>query len=455
MESQPRPIIRALIRRLPLIALLCVGIALFALVSEASRSDATRHGMPAHTAGPRPPRHVRLPSFAMAAQHGVDQLIGLGGRTPASQDPHNGLWGGHTMPNWWQSALALLSTVRYLERTHSTDPVYQRAIMLLYNKNVVRPNTHAPLDFANWFNDDTGWWGVAWLEAAKYELNVRHDRVNADKFLTVAEWDASFIDQQEKRCGGIEWGMGKPPDATTTAEYMALTAGLYGLRNDPGRFQDKSKAGRWLVDSQWALAYLIRTGLVNLKSGMVMDSIYGKSCKPYGRPLTYTEGEVAEALVQMGMALHQPAYYKQAAVFLRYAVNRKSGLVRRDGTLREHCEDVQYNCNRLQSRLDIPAYKGLLVNAIDDWSTVTRSKEFHPFLLTQAKSILRNAIVDGGSRPCSTAANCLFGPYWGPPPNLINWAIRRTVGGQESGIDAMTAVLPPAGVAAHRHIHRF
>jgi hypothetical protein len=450
MESEPRPTNRAVVRRLPLIALLCLGIAVFALVSEASKSNATRHEMPAHQARtsvpPRPRVPVDPPSFATAARNGVDQLIGLGGRTPASQDPHDGLWGGHTMPNWWQSALALLTMVRYLERTHNTNPVYQHSIMLLYNHNVVRPNTHAPLDFANWFNDDTGWWGVAWLEAARYELNVRHDQAAAAKFVEVAEWDASFIDQQAKRCGGIEWGMGKPPDTTTTAEYMALTAGLYGLRNSPGPFHDKIKAGQWLVDSQWALSYLIRTGLINLKSGKVTDSIYGKTCQPFGRPLTYSEGEVAEALIQMGTALHQPAYYKQAAIFLRYAISRQSGLVRRDGTLREHCEDVQYNCSRLLSRLDLPAYKGLLINAIDDYATVTGSKEFRPFLLTQARSILRDAVIDGGRHPCSTAANCLFGFYWGPPPHLADSsAIRRTVGGQESGIDAMTAVLPSTG----------
>src|SRR5207245_6444604 len=107
--------------------------------------------------------------------------------------------------------------VRYLERTHSTSPAYERSIRLLYSHNVVRPNTHAPLDFANWFSDDTGWWGVAWLEAAKYEIRVRHDSVEAAKFLEVAEWEANFLGQQPKSCGGIQWGMGKPPNAPTTA----------------------------------------------------------------------------------------------------------------------------------------------------------------------------------------------------------------------------------------------
>ena len=257
MDSQRRPTNRATIRRLSLAALVVLGVILFAVTSEASKSDATRRPRPpvhhiAATAQPTQPAH--LPSFSRAARNGVGQLIGLGGSTPASQDPHDGLWGGHTLPNWWQSALALLTTVRYLERTHNTNPVYQRSLMLLYNKNVVRPNTRAPLDFANEFNDDTGWWGVAWLEAAKYEMKVRHDMTDASKFVDVAEWDANFIEQQPRRCGGIEWGMGKPPDTTTTAEYTALTAGLYNLRQlaggVPQRRQGRPVAGRLAVGAE-------------------------------------------------------------------------------------------------------------------------------------------------------------------------------------------------------------
>lgn len=433
-------------RRLVLGLVICLGVVLFASVSEASRSDTSRQqSVSAATVGSSgSPGGAPTVSFAEAARNGVDQLIGLGGPSPTSQDPHDGLWGGHILPNWWQSALALQTLVRYLEHTDNTSPVYQRAIMLLYRHNVVRPNTHAPLNFANEFNDDTGWWGVAWLEAARYEMYVRHDRASASKFLTVAEWDANFINSQHRRCGGIEWGMGKPPDTITTAEYMALTAGLSWFRGQPGPLHDAAMSLHWLQSAQGGLAYLESTNLIDTHTGRVNDSLIqhrNGTCTPYGRPITYTQGEVAEALIQLGLAMHQPAYYKDARRFLDYGIGPEAGLIRH-GVLREHCEDVQYNCNKSSSRLDYPAYKGILVNALADYDTVTGTDTYAAFLRRQATAVVDHALLGGGRGRCHTAGNCFFGFYWTPPPRLVSWAVGITVGGQESGIDALTSVLP-------------
>jgi hypothetical protein len=439
MSTHARAIIRATIQRAALGLVVCAAVVMFAFVTEASRSDATSQSELAALSARGSLSAAHLPSFDVAARNGVKQLIGLGGATPASQEP-DGLWGYHIMPNWWQSALALWTLVRYVEQTGSTNPIYQRSIMRLYNHNVIRPNTHAPLDFGNEFNDDTGWWGVAWLEAARYELYVRHDVVNARKFLTVAEWDASFINGQKRVCGGLQWGLGKPPDTTTMAEFMHLTAGLYRLRMAPGPFHNPGKAGPWLVDSQWALSYMTKTSLVDMKKGTITDALY-KNCRPYGQLLTYNQGEVAEALIQMGTGLHQPWYYKEALKFLRVAIDPKSGLIRH-GILREHCEDVKGNCSRKDSRLDLPAYKGILVNALADYDKATGTNTFRPFLVSQAAAVVQHAILGGSSTGCHTPSTCLFGFYWAPPPHLANDAVGATLGGQESGIDALTVVLP-------------
>ncbi len=447
MKRRSSPAKYARLRWLSLGLVICLVIVLVASVSEASKSDTRHQSAPA----PAPPSqtsgspHSRgTVSFSEAAKNGVKQLIGLGGPSPASQNQADGLWGGHLLPNWWQSALALLSLVRYLERTNNTSPVYQRAITLLYERNHIRPNTHAPLNFGNEFNDDTGWWGVAWLEAARYELLVRHDNAAATNYLGVAEWDANFIGSQQRRCGGIEWGLGKPPDTITTAEYMDLTAGLSWLREQPGPFHDSALSLQWLRAAEGSLAYLERTNLINTTLGRVNDSLIQHrdgSCTPYGRPITYTQGEVAEALIQLGLAMHQPIYYKDARRFLDYGIGSEAGLVRH-GILREHCEDVQYNCNKSSSRYDYPAYKGLLVNALSDYDTVTHTKTYAAFLHRQATAVVSHALIGGSQGKCRTPGNCFFGFYWSPPPHLVSWAIGITVGGQESGIDALTAVLP-------------
>jgi Glycosyl hydrolase family 76 len=444
MKTRSTPVKHVRARRVSLGLVVCLAIVLFTSVTESSRSDTVRHRSGPLTGTPPSGHQESTVSFAEAAKNGVDQLIGLGGPSPASQDPHDGLWGGHTLPNWWQSALALLTLVRYLERTDNASPVYQRAIMLLYAHNHVRPNTHAPLNFANEFNDDTGWWGVAWLEAARYELYVRADRDSAAKFLAVAEWDANFINNQKRRCGGIEWGMGKPPDTITTAEYMSLTAGLSWFRDQPGPFHSGAMAQKWLQAAEGSLSYMETTSLINTSLGRVNDSLFQHSsgaCTPYGRPITYTQGEVAEALLQLGLAMHQPTYFKDARRFIDYAIGSEAGLLRH-GVLREHCEDVHYNCNKSASRLDYPAYKGLLVNAIADYDTVTGTDTYAAFLRRQATAVVNHALIGAAHGKCHTADNCFFGFYWTPPPHLVSWAVGVTVGGQESGIDALTSALP-------------
>jgi hypothetical protein len=69
--------------------------------------------------------------------------------------------------------------------------------------------------------DDTGWWALAWLAAARYELIVRRDDADAIRFLAVSEWDADYIARQPRRCGGIVWRLGTPPDTVANAEYIA------------------------------------------------------------------------------------------------------------------------------------------------------------------------------------------------------------------------------------------
>ncbi len=437
---------RAFTQRGLLAAVVCLGVLLLASVTNSSRSDALGQSELSALSAKQALTQAHLPSFAVAARNGVGQLIGLGGSTPASQES-NGLWGYHIMPNWWQSALALWSLVRYLEKTKSTNPVYQRSIMLLYNHNVIRPHTKAPLDFANEFNDDTGWWGVAWLEAARYELYVRHDVADARQFLTVAEFDAHFIyTAQQRFCGGLQWGFNIPPDTTTMSEFMALTAGLYRLRMAPGVFHNPGLAGQWLLEAQWSLGYMTRTDLINMRTGSLKDALYKKTCRPYGGALTYTPGEVAEALMQMGLGLHQPWYFREANKFLRYATNPKTGLLRH-GILREHCEDNGTNCTKKKSILDLPAYKGILINALADYDSATHTNTYHSFLVTQATAVVQHAILGGASTGCHTASTCLFGFYWSPPPHLVSNAPGATLGGQESGIEALTAVLgsPPVG----------
>jgi hypothetical protein len=433
------------IRRSFLSFTLCVAAMLvFPYALEVRSSNAQGHSAPAlmrrvpriHAAALRP----GAPNFAVAARQGVAELLGSGDHSIVGWRPWNGLWGDHIKPNWWQSALALLTLMRYAERTHSLSPRYQHVLERVYALNIYKPHSTARRDFANEFNDDTGWWGLAWLEASKYELYDRHDTRDAARFLAVAEWDARHINSWPRTCGGIGWAINRPPDAATSAEFISLTAELTSYRNTRGIFYDPGKASMWLGEATTALAWLENKHLINLRAGTVTDALTA-SCKPTGGALTYTEGEVADALIQLGNALGDRSYYAYAASFLRYTLWSPSRLITH-GVLQERCERRPGRCGQLGFHLDLPAYKGVFVNAVADWTKATGSNAFRSFLLAQAVAVVNNTIRGERDEPerCATPQTCQFAFSWAgrsEPPSL-----GVTLGGQESGIDALTAVLP-------------
>jgi Glycosyl hydrolase family 76 len=419
-------------RRILAVAALCFGLVYFLVTG----SESLRARSVGRDAGPS---FAAASRFATAAALGIDELLGDGGHSVVAWDRRTGLWGGHTKPNWWQSALAITTLVRYAERTDSTARIYQTVLMRTYRHNIFKPYSTARRDFANEFMDDTGWWGLAWLQASQYELRYRHDRTAAARFLAVAEWDANYIASEPKRCGGIVWALRRPPDTITSAEFLALSASLASYRSDPGVFHDPAKAAVWLADARGALAWLRKTRLVNIHAGHVYNGLRADCAGVIGGSITYSEGEVADGLVALGTALHDRTYYSEAARFLRYAIGPRSGLVE-GGVLEEHCVNEDGGCERLKYKLDIPAYKGVFVQAVSDWSAATGSDAFRAFLRRQATAVIQNAIAPGRGG-CTAGHSCQFGFGWSSldPASARIWV---TLGSQESAIDALTAVLP-------------
>jgi hypothetical protein len=424
---------------------LCGALLLaFPYALEGRSSDTqTRSGRALVAALPRitvPALSPSAPNFATAAHQGIAELMGSGDESIVGWRYPVGLWGGHIKANWWQSALAMLSLVRYAERVHSTSPALQNMLLHIYARNIYKPLSTAKQDFANEFGDDTAWWGIAWLEASKYELSDRHDLADATRFLAVAEYDARYVNAMPRTCGGIPWALRRAPDTVTSAEFIALAAELTSYRNSSGVFHDPQKASVWLGDATAALAWLENERLIDLHTGRVIDGLQ-PSCERTGAPMTYTEGETAEALVELGNALHDRSYYAYAANFLRYTLLPSTGLISH-GVLQERCEPFPDQCAHLGFHLDLPAYKGIFVDAVSDWSAATGSDAFHSFLSAQAVAVLNNSIRGAGDQPgrCATPQTCQFTFSWTGRPQPASMGV--TLGGQESAIDALTAVLP-------------
>ena len=252
-------------------------------------------------------------TLALAARNAVRELAGSGDSSSVSWDPATGLWDrqkrptgvppGWSPPMWWQSGLALRALIRYLERTHNTQPFYQQLIATTYRSNYNGPGLTGPHGqrFANRYMDDTGWWALAWLEAARYELADRGDVDAANQYLRAAEWDANYLYSRPRPCGGggIEWRIGRSTNTVTNAEFISLAAQLAQMRAAPGPLQNRAEAWMWLSDAKQTLAWLQRSGLIDSATGAVFGG-YDHRCRPAGRELMYMAGEVADALVQVG-----------------------------------------------------------------------------------------------------------------------------------------------------------
>ena len=409
------------------------------------------------------------PSFKAAAREGMYELIGwhpghngsgtfnTNGNNVVSWNYNSGLWAGAELSHWWQSAMALRTVVRYLEHTGTTSPYYQQVLLRTYRLEVHHPIAIASSYFVNDFGDDTAWWGLAWLEASNYELHYVHDMSAARTFLWTAEYDARYLERLKKSCGGIVWQVGFPSDMITNAEFTSLAAELYAFRNAPGPFHDEARAQLWLRDARADLHWIRQSGLLNMRKGRVSDRMT-RSCKATGGPLTYTQGEMAEALIQMGNALHRPAYYRQALLLLNYATtdprHRPSNMVTRNGIMQQPCESSPSLCVPKRDRgrlsgtptetwLDQLSYKGILAQAIDDYVAATGSHHFAAFLRRQARAITNNAIRDPEGRPgnCSSPSSCQFVFYWAWPLSPSRPMIANTAT-EMSAVDVLTGALP-------------
>ncbi len=407
------------------------------------------------------PGFNQAPPIAQAASVGVQEFADpTNGQAFAAQigpkaekdldwrwNYQTGLWGAHSLSHWWQSALALRTLVRYAEDTNDTDAGVQAILQRTFQREAGHTPDEPPFaiasnDFVNPFMDDTAWWGLAWLEASKYELNVRHDLADARTFLRTAVHDATYVEKSQRSCGGIEWQIGFPTDTITNAEYITLSAALANYLNGAGPLQDTAGASKWLSQATGQMQWLESHKLVNISAGTVHDSLNAACNGLVAGPITYTEGQVADALVQIGAVKHDPSYYKQANNFLHYVVSKQSGMVDAKGIVQEPCERATLGCLTSGSYLDSLPWKGILVQGFSDYAAATGDPRYDGFLRRQAWAVVHNAILGPNSQPgnCSSPSSCQFVFYWGWPltPSRSEFVDQAT---QMDALDALTASL--------------
>jgi hypothetical protein len=378
-----------------------------------------------------------------ATNAAFDETLGSGDSSPVSWDPDTGLWDyvpsaeGLHAPTWWQSALVMDAVVRYASAFHVTNPEIQNLLETVYRLNVSKPGTSAPQDFEDVFMDDTAWWGIAWVDAARYEERVLHDDSEAAAFVKVAEAIARWLEAQPKRCGdaSIPFRDGYTPNTITDAEFVDLVAQLGQMRSR-GPLADPRLAREWTSDAQQTLHWLESVKLINVSTGGLYRT-EDNHCRPVGQPQTYTEGEVAAALVQMGTLTHHPAYIAQAATFINRVLEPGHGMLA-NGVLQEQCEAKAHEC--LGHSYNITIYKGLFDDAVADWTQATHSTTYDSFLHAQAQAVIRNATGVANDH-CATATTCQLSLYWARRVPVDHEPLVTTAGSQASGLSALVNAL--------------
>jgi hypothetical protein len=442
------------LQRGTVVVVLAVGLALFFGLGGFN-SAALNLGDP-------PPRHVVVVApiphltgpvtLRQASSNATAELVGSGDGSSMEWYANWGLWGNHNSPPgarvnwgspyWWQSALDIRALVRYLDQTHDPNPVYQEVIDGTFDRNVLRPGTPVPVNFGNGWMDDTVWWGLAWLDAARYELNVRHDLADAMRFMKVAEWDANDAWRSPRTCGGegIAWEIGHPPDTVTNAEFIALAAELAQVQEQPGPWFDHAAAIKWKTEAWQILWWLKNTRLINVRTGHVWDAL-NRACLAVGGPLTYTEGETADALVQMGLATGWHGYMDQAKRFIDYALSPATGMTY-GGVLQEPCEAQAKRCEAGPRPEDSTVWKGVFVDAVADWETANRSRQYDAFLVKQAQAIVDHSASNGARMTaCQTPHDCQLSFYWSRAVAPGSTTLPLGSGTQGSALSALTDAL--------------
>jgi hypothetical protein len=150
-------------------------------------------------------------------------------------DPTTGLFcpaGGNC---WWWSANELTAVIDYSRKVRSPGAVDDIATTFA-KARFLGPQTDTIGPFLDTWNDDDGWWGLAWVDA--YDYARTYDPARAREYLSLAENIFGYIAGQwdTASCGGGLWQNQKPThtkDAIANELFLSLGAALYRHTGNP------------------------------------------------------------------------------------------------------------------------------------------------------------------------------------------------------------------------------
>jgi predicted alpha-1,6-mannanase (GH76 family) len=296
---------------------------------------------------------------------------------------------------WWQGAVALSTLETYQQTTG--DTAYSSAIRDAFTHN--RSGY-----FENQADDDTSWWGLAWLQA--------YDITHARQYLSMAETEADYVHEDwDSTCGGGVWWLRNPrayKNAIANELFLELTAWLHN--SIPG---DK-KYLRW-AEAEWA--WFRRTGMIN-RSHLVNDGLTAGCKNNHETTWTYNQGVILAGLAQLYKATNDSGLLAEAEHIARAAISHLTI----GGVLHEPCTGTGCGNN---AGGDPESFKGIFMRGLKMLADTAKTSQFNSFFRKQAQSIEAR----------DTSKSHQLGMFWEGP------IADRTSHSQASAEDALVAEL--------------
>lgn len=332
----------------------------------------------------------------------------------------------------WQNAEAQSTVEAYEQATG--DRRYLGDIAATYAEYVnTNPRLGGLPDFEDYFVDDTGWWGLAWLKG--YELTGNSN------YLKVAEADATYMydkgwNTDANVCGGaggeywyIPAGSADAGGAVQNELFLDLNASLYNVTKD-------SQYLTW-ADEDWT--WFKNSGLIG-SNYLVANNLTGSpstSCSGTGPNWLYNQGTILGGLAQLAVATRDTALLAEAENIARAVIG--SPTLDPGGVLLEPCTDLSLCPGNPDS------YKGIFVQNLQELASIVGTSQFNSFLQNQATAVATTDINSSSQ----------FGMFWDAalsascssikPSSLVsdeadNYCNSAT---QASALDALIAALHP------------